>query len=64
IEYLLDEEGVLSARSKEIKLRLLDKVKAKKEKTKWQVINLVLPLIFLALSGVLYTWWRRRKYTR
>ena len=39
IEYLLDEEGVLSARSKEIKLRLLDKVKAKK-KTKWQVINL------------------------
>lgn len=64
IEYLLDEEGVLSARSKEIKLRLLDKVKAKKEKTKWQLINIVLPLVFLALCGALYTVWRRRKYTK
>ncbi|HMS98606.1 MAG TPA: gliding motility-associated ABC transporter substrate-binding protein GldG [Saprospiraceae bacterium] len=64
IEYLLDEDGVLSARSKELKLRLLDKVKAKKEKTKWQLINIVLPLLFLALSGLIYTYWRRKKYTQ
>ncbi|MBK7008083.1 MAG: hypothetical protein IPH36_05390 [Saprospiraceae bacterium] len=64
VEYLLDEGGVLSARSKELKLRLLDKVKAKKEKTKWQLINIVLPLLFLALSGLIYTYWRRKKYTQ
>lgn len=64
IEYLLDEEGVLGARSKEIKLRMLDKVKAKKEKTRWQIINLVLPLVFLGLIGGVYTVWRRRKYTK
>ncbi|MBP6397486.1 MAG: gliding motility-associated ABC transporter substrate-binding protein GldG [Saprospiraceae bacterium] len=64
IEYLLDEGGVLSARSKELKLRLLDKVKAKKEKTKWQLINIVLPLLFLALSGLIYNYWRRKKYTQ
>ncbi|MBK7787713.1 MAG: gliding motility-associated ABC transporter substrate-binding protein GldG [Saprospiraceae bacterium] len=64
VEYLLDEGGVLSARSKELKLRLLDKVKAKKEKTKWQLINIVLPLLFLALSGLIYNYWRRKKYTQ
>lgn len=64
IEYMLDEAGVLSARSKELKLRLLDQVKAKKEKTKWQLINLVLPLVFVLLTGITYTYWRKRKYTR
>ncbi|MBK8700783.1 MAG: gliding motility-associated ABC transporter substrate-binding protein GldG [Saprospiraceae bacterium] len=64
IEYMLDDAGVLSARSKELKLRLLDQVKAKKEKTKWQLINLVLPLVFVLLTGITYTYWRKRKYTR
>lgn len=62
IEYLLDEDGVLESRSKEIKLRLLDKIKVKKERKKWQMINLVLPLIFVALIGIIYHYIRRKKY--
>jgi ABC-2 type transport system permease protein len=42
VEYMLDENNILEARSKEIKLRLLDAVKTKQEKTKWQFINVVL----------------------
>ncbi len=64
IEYLIDENGVIEARGKDVKLRLLDTVKAKAEKTKWQLINILLPVLFLALVGVLYNWIRRRRYTR
>jgi len=62
IEYMLDQKGVLAARSKEVKLRLLDTVKAKEERTKWQGINLVLPLIILALFGIGFQFFRKRKY--
>jgi gliding-associated putative ABC transporter substrate-binding component GldG len=62
IEYLMDEDGILKSRSKEIKLRLLDSVKTQKEKTKWQMINLVFPLIFLLLFGLLFHYIRKRKY--
>lgn len=62
VEYLLDDSGLIAARSKEVKLRLLDPVKAKAEKTKWQLINIIFPLLFLAVFGVGYNFWRRRKY--
>lgn len=64
IEYLLDENGVIAARGKDVRLRLFDTVRAKSERTKWQVINIVLPLVFLALFGVVYNWMRRRRYAR
>ena len=62
IEYLMDDDGVITARSKEVKLRLLNKVKAEKEKTFWQLFNIVLPLAFLALFGFLYNFFRKRRY--
>ncbi|MEO1262534.1 MAG: gliding motility-associated ABC transporter substrate-binding protein GldG [Bacteroidota bacterium] len=62
IEYLKDEKGIIEARNKDIKLRLMDTAKAESEKTMWQLVNIVLPLIFLALFGFCYNFWRRRKY--
>ncbi len=62
IEYLLDEVGVMEARGKEVKLRLLDQVRARKEQTYWQVFNILLPLIFLLLFALLYHYLRKRKY--
>ena len=64
IEYLLDDSGVLDSRSKEVKLRLLDAVKTKQERKKWQFINIGLPLLFLALFGFLFNFIRKRRYTR
>ena len=40
IEYMMDADGVIEARAKEVKLRLLDTVRAKEEKTGWQVFNI------------------------
>jgi len=62
LEYMLDDSGVIEARTKEVKLRLLDSTRVQAEKTKWQMINIVLPLAFLVLFGFLYRFWRRRKY--
>ncbi|GJM32234.1 MAG: gliding motility-associated ABC transporter substrate-binding protein GldG [Saprospiraceae bacterium] len=64
IEYLMDEKGVIEARGKEVKLRLLDTVKAETEEVKWQLINIVLPLGFLILFGFFYNFLRKRKYAK
>lgn len=62
IEYLLDDSGIIEARGKEVRLRLLNKAKAQQEKTFWQLLNLLVPLVFLALFGLAYHTWRRRTY--
>lgn len=62
VEYLISPHGVFEARGKEVKLRLLDRMKAEQEKTTWQLINVVVPIIFLLLFGFAYNWWRKRKY--
>jgi gliding-associated putative ABC transporter substrate-binding component GldG len=64
IEYLRDRNGIIEARGKEVKMRLLDSVRAKAEKGKWQFINIVIPLLFLGLFGFLYNWFRKRKYAQ
>lgn len=64
IEYLLDENGILDSRSKEIKLRMLDIVKTKQEKTFWQLFNIGIPLLLLSLFGLFYNFLRRRKYAK
>jgi len=64
IAYLTDENGLISARSKEIRLRPLNKIKVQNERVKWQVINLVLPLALLVVFGVLRNFVRTRKYSR
>lgn len=63
VEYMLDEDNILTSRSKEVKLRLLDPVKTRQEKTFWQFLNVGLPLILLVLFGLVYRYVRKRKYT-
>lgn len=62
IEYLLDENQLIETRNKEIRLRLLDPQKTQAEKTYWQVLNLVLPLLIILIFGLIYFFWRKRKY--
>ena len=62
IEYMLDDKGIIEARGKEVKLRLLDTVKAKDNRTMLQALNIVLPLAFIALFGFFYFWRRKKTY--
>ena len=63
IAYLTDEDGLIKARNKEVKIRPLDKVKIRSNKAFWQMINLVLPIIVVAFMGVAITYVRKRKYS-
>ena len=63
IDYMTDEYGLIEARTKNLQLRLLDQVKIKKEKTKWQMINILLPIVFVLLLGLLFNYLRKKKYT-
>ncbi|MCU0361130.1 MAG: gliding motility-associated ABC transporter substrate-binding protein GldG, partial [Bacteroidia bacterium] len=62
VNYLLDDEGMLQLRSREVKLRLLDKKKINTERSKWQVLNVALPLLVLIAVGWLVSFLRKRKY--
>jgi gliding-associated putative ABC transporter substrate-binding component GldG len=62
IAYLTSEDGLIQARNKEIKIRPLDRERLNAEKVKWQVINLVLPLIMLAGYGIIRSVIRKKKY--
>jgi ABC-2 type transport system permease protein len=62
IEYLVDNSGILETRSKDLTLRLLDKEKLETGKTKWQTVNIVVPLLLVIVYGMLYQFVRKRKY--
>ncbi|MFO0322502.1 MAG: gliding motility-associated ABC transporter substrate-binding protein GldG [Bacteroidota bacterium] len=63
MNYLLDDQGLLQLRSREVKLRLLDKKKISTQATKWKIINVVYPLLGLILLGLLQFYIRRKKYS-
>ncbi len=62
IDYLLDESGLISLRSKEVRLRLLDKTRLETERLSWQLLNTVLPVMAVALAGIIIALVRKRKY--
>jgi len=63
VNYLLDDEGMLQLRSREVKLRLLDKKKVNLQHTKWQLINVVMPLLILILFAYIQFYVRKKKYS-
>lgn len=62
LEYLTDHSDILEARSKDIKLRLLDSGRVKKEKTQWQVINIGIPIALVLIFASSYFFFRKRRY--
>lgn len=64
VNYLCDDSGLMSARSRELKLRLLDSTRVQNEKLKWQLINLIVPVLMVLFFGLVHYFIRRRKYAR
>lgn len=62
LEYLTDNSGILEARSKDVKLRLLDKGRIKSETTMWQVVNVGIPLASILIFASFYLFMRKRRY--
>ena len=64
VDYLLDDTGIIHLRNKTLKINLLDKQKASKERLFWQFLNVILPLIVLFVFGIVFNFLRYRKYAK
>ena len=66
INYMTDETGIMELRSREFKLRLLNKelISQKSQLLKWKLINTLLPLLLVLISGLIIQVVRRRRYAR
>ena len=64
IEYLINNAGLSEAKAKDYKLRLLDSKKTNDQRAFWEILNLALPVLLLVIFGLIYQWWRKRKYTK
>lgn len=64
INYLLDDAGAMEVRSREIKLRLLDKARVQNDQLFWKLLNVLAPLLFIIAFGILFHYFRKRKYSK
>ena len=63
LDYLINTSNLSEAKAKDYTLRLLDKKKVDEQKTNWQIINILVPVILIILFALVYQFIRRRKYT-
>lgn len=62
VNYLVQDNGLINIRSKEISIPLLDKQETYKQKSWWQVVNIGLPIVIMLLFGSVFYYIRRKKY--
>ncbi|HSN50483.1 MAG TPA: hypothetical protein VLR52_04565, partial [Bacteroidales bacterium] len=63
MNYLCDESGLITVRSRELKLRQLDPMKINEQRIIWQVVNIVVPLLLILIFGLVKYQLRKRKFS-
>lgn len=64
VNYLLDDNGLINIRSKEVDLPILDTQKVTEEYTFSQIITVGVPIVILMVFGLGFTFLRKRKYSK
>ena len=64
MNYLTDGSSLIAVRSRELKLRMLDKTAIDDSRLQWQLINVLVPVILILLFGLIQAYLRKRKYTK
>ena len=64
VDYMMGDNSVLDIRSKQIDIHPIDKEKIKDQRTKYMVINVVIPSLFIILLAILLFYLRKRRYAR
>lgn len=62
LNYLVDDNGLMELRSRELKLRLIDQPMVRKNLMLIRVINILLPVLLVAIAGIIYGVLRKRNY--
>ncbi|PTR00888.1 protein involved in gliding motility GldG [Mucilaginibacter yixingensis] len=61
-DFMTGDQRLISLRSKEIQLRLLDKARVRADKMLWQLLNTVCPLGIVLIFAIFQHYLRRKKY--
>lgn len=61
--YLLDNTGLINIRNKKVSIPLLDMKKIAAQKTKWQLINIGVPVVLTIVFGFFFSFYRKRKFS-
>ena len=64
VNYLLDDNGLINIRSKDVTLPLLDKQSVQDNYSQTQMLTVALPIVLLAIFGFIFTYLRKKKYNR
>ena len=64
VNYLLDDNGLINIRNKEVNLPVLDKEKVYADYNFIGILTLGIPLLVLFIFGILFTYLRKRKYSK
>jgi ABC-2 type transport system permease protein len=64
ISYLADESSLVSIRSRELKIRMLDMPKVNSSRLHWQVINILVPVVIVLIFGIVLAILRKKRYAR
>ncbi|MBN1387355.1 MAG: gliding motility-associated ABC transporter substrate-binding protein GldG [Bacteroidales bacterium] len=64
MNYLVDDKGLLSLRSRELKIRLLHRQKIKDNRIFWQLTNTIGPIFLVFIGGIIFLYIRKKKYSR
>ena len=62
LDYLMDESGLISIRSRELKLRMLDMTRVNNNKFIWQAFNIFFPVLLVLIFGLIRSYLRKRNY--
>lgn len=64
VNYLLDDSGLINIRTKDVKLPLLNKEEVYKDYDKIRTLIVGLPIVLLIIFGFVFTYLRKKKYTK
>ena len=62
VNYLLEPDGIIASRTKQYKIRPLDKVKIRDNKSYWYFLNIAAPVGLILIAGSLKVFWRKRRF--
>lgn len=63
LDFLVSENNLSDAKSKDYVARLLDTKKINEAKTFWQMLNIIFPILIVVVFAVIFQWIRKRKYS-
>ena len=64
VSYLIEGEGLINVRSRELKIRLLDMNKVNAKPILWQIINVVVPSVLMIVLGIILAILRKKRFTK